>query len=126
MSSKWLLILSLLILVFFTVNLTRAIINRQDLLSDINVLQEEIDGLESRSQELVSLIEYFKTIDFVETEARTKLNLKKPGETIIIVPEEEMAESEAGNKSAESILITAEVKDINNIHRWWNYFFGIN
>lgn len=125
-SSKLLLILSLLVLVFFTINLTKAIINRQDLMGEINLLQEEIDSLESSNHELTSLIEYFKTIDFVETEARTKLNLRKPGEKIIIVPKEGTLETASDKELNKPKLIMTEIKDIPNIKRWWNYFFEVN
>ena len=126
LSSKLLLIISLLILIFFTLNLTREILNRRDLQQEIKLLKDELDGLKGRNQELATLIEYFKTIDFVETEARTKLNLRKPGENIIIVPAEQSSAETLASAAEGQILITAEVKDISNFQRWWNYFFEIN
>jgi len=126
LKSKILLIISLLVLLFFTVNLSREIINRRDLQGEISALQEKIDGLKSRNTELVGLIEYFKTPDFVETEARTKLNLKKPGETIIIVPEPGELKDENKNITNEPAFITATVvKEISNPQKWWNYFLEV-
>ena len=119
------LIISVLILVFFSINLFKAIINRRELLGDIKSLEIEIKSLESRNQELVGLIEYFKTIDFVETEARTKLNLRKPGEKIIIVPPASVTSAVGKNTSNEPVFISAEIKEMNNWQKWWNYFFSI-
>lgn len=124
--SKLLLILSLLVLIFFTVSLTRTIISRQDLLREISGLEQEISGLESRNKELAGLIEYFKTMDFVETEARTKLNLRKPGEKIIVVPSEETLKNQENQAKENSIIINSQTRDENNFKRWWNYFFKIN
>ena len=124
LSSKVLLLVSLFILIFFSINLSREIINRRDLQKDIDKLQTEINNLESRNTELASLIEYFKSMDFVEEVARTKLNLRKPGEHIIIVPEEQVEES--GLTKQLTSLIKTEIKTVSNPKRWWSYFFNLN
>lgn len=126
-SSKWLLLASLFILIFFSVNLVREFLNRRDLDKDINVLQEQINSLEGKNQELAGLIDYFKSLDFVEKEARTKLNLRKPGEQIIIVPKPETATASnpdflTGNAFS---LAVSEIKSLTNPERWWQYFFKI-
>ncbi|OGY89537.1 MAG: hypothetical protein A2927_00880 [Candidatus Komeilibacteria bacterium RIFCSPLOWO2_01_FULL_45_10] len=125
LGSKILFLVSLFILIFFSVNLTREIINRRDLEKDIKKLEEEMGGLAARNQELGGLIEYFKTMDFVEEEARTKLNLRKPGEQIIIVPPEPLA-GEPFLVSPLASLSGSEAKPSSNWERWLNYFFKIN
>src|SRR3989338_5352459 len=122
-SSKVLFFVSLFILIFFSVNLTKEVINRKDLQQDVDKLEAEINGLESRNKELSDLIGYFKSLDFVEEEARTKLNLRKPGENIIIVPEE--AGVIAGTNQDYSTILEAEVEILSNAQKWWNYFFKI-
>jgi len=126
-SSKWLLLASLFILVFFSVNLVREFVNRRDLDKDINVLEEQINSLESKNQELAGLIDYFKSLDFVEKEARTKLNLRKPGEQIIIVPKPETASSASPALLTDNVssIVTPETKTLTNPERWWQYFFKI-
>lgn len=124
LSSKILLFASLFILIFFSVNLVREIINRHDLQQEIDKLQGQINSLESSNKELIGLIEYFKTMDFVEKEARTKLNLRKPGEQIIIVPEEG-----AKSQILPEQLITlpsSQIKSQPSPINWWNYFFNQN
>ena len=126
-SSKILLIISLITLIFFSTNLVKEIINRRDLKKDVRSLEEEINRLESRNNELSQLIGYFESLDFVEKEARTKLNLRKPGEKIIIVGDEE---SEANTvqpiEQDISNYITNEIVSLSNPERWWNYFFKVN
>lgn len=122
LGSKILFLVSLFILIFFSVNLAREIINRRDLEKEVEQLKANMSGLAERNQELGGLIEYFKTTDFVEEEARTKLNLRKPGEHIIIVPEETKA---GGQSDREPIanLSAGEIKTFSNPERWFNYFF---
>ena len=127
LSSKILLILSLVILIFFSTNLVKQVINRRDLQKEVSALEEEINRLQGRNQELDSLIGYFESLDFVEKEARTKLNLRKPGEQIIIV-EEEPAESRLTEsvKDVPVDLVSGEIVILTNAEKWWNYFFIVN
>ena len=122
LSSKILLILSLVILIFFSTNLVKQVINRRDLQKEVSALEGEINRLQGRNQELDSLIGYF-----VEKEARTKLNLRKPGEQIIIV-EEEPAESRLTEtvKDVPVDLVSGEIVILTNAEKWWNYFFKVN
>jgi len=124
LSSKILFLLALFILVFFSVNLVKEVVNKRDLQQDIDKLQAEINSLENRNEELSGLIDYFNSMDFVETEARIKLNLKKPGESIIIVPEEENINNYQDGSSLNRQLISQSVKDLSNPLKWRKYFFS--
>jgi cell division protein FtsB len=127
LSSKILLIISLLLLVFFSVNLMKEIINRQDLKREIGSLQGEIDTLEQKNREMTDLLQYFNTTDFVEKEARTKLNLRKPGEKIIIVPGQSNSSSTNNSLSAaNNVMVDNNDYGVPNPEKWWNYFFAIN
>ena len=55
-TSRILFFASLLILVFFSINLTKQIINRRDLQKDVDKLQNQIDSLQSKNQELAGLL----------------------------------------------------------------------
>ncbi len=124
MASKALFLVSMGILLFFSVNSAREIINRRDLEKEIRGLEEQISGLSGRNQELGGLIDYFKTNDFVEEVARTKLNLKKEGEKIIIVPEEKERSGQPGDQEFVAVLQEQIKHDYQpNPVKWWNYFF---
>ncbi len=125
LTSKILLLFSLFILIFFSVNLVREIINRRDLNREIAKLEGQINSLTGRNSDLNSLIEYFKTNDFVEKEARTKLNLRKPGEKIIIVPEDASSSLGAGLGNLNQTVELGQPVDAAeaNYLKWWHYFF---
>lgn len=124
MGSKVLFLASLLVLLFFSINLVSQIINRRELEGEIAVYQGQINDLEGKNQQLGSLIDYYKTPDFVEEVARTKLNLKKPGEKIIIVPEN-INDSKMSDKL--SVLAAQNLPDyVPNPVKWWIYFFKTN
>lgn len=123
LASKALFLVSLAVLLFFSVNLAREIFNRRDLEKDITGIKEEIDALSGRNQELSGLIEYYKSADFVEEVARTKLNLKKEGEKIIIVPEEQDRAAGEQSEFAPVMQQRLTLDSRPNPVRWWQYFF---
>ncbi|MDP3998938.1 MAG: septum formation initiator family protein [bacterium] len=65
---------------------------------------------EKRNQELNKKLEFSQSTDFIEKQAREKLGLTKPGETVVI-----MTPQEATSSSAIEIL--------PNWKKWWNLFF---
>ena len=127
LSSKILLVLSVAILIFFSINLFKEFINRQDLTKETDSLQTEINGLQKKNQELSNLINYFQSLDYVEKEARTKLNLRKPGEKIIVVPgsDSSTAPQPQLQPTVDNLAVYSSSDNSNNPSRWWNYFFKI-
>lgn len=120
--SKALFLFSLFVLIFFTFNLTKEIINKRELQKEIGKFKTEIESLASGNQELSELIAKYQSLEFVESEARTKLSLKKTGENILIVPE-------SGTEAANRLLTLADLENDyasreSNPQKWWQYFFN--
>lgn len=49
---------------------------------------EELSGLQHKNVELKKKLEKVQTPEFIEEQARNKLNLAKEGETVVIIPQE--------------------------------------
>ncbi|KKS40303.1 MAG: Cell division protein FtsL [Candidatus Kuenenbacteria bacterium GW2011_GWA2_42_15] len=84
--------------------------------NNMNALEQEIAKLENKNLELTELLGYLKSDDFVEQEAREKLNMRKSGERVMLVPKAENPESLAGAVSGAG--------EIKNWRLWLEYFFG--
>jgi len=130
LSSKILLLVGFIILIFFGVNLTREFLAGEQLDENVDSLKDEMSGLESKNKELNDLIGYLNTTDFIEQEARSKLNLQKPGERIIIVPSSTEAALPVTltDNSVESVKtdeksVDASIVVGSNPNRWLKYFF---
>lgn len=127
LSSKTFLFFALLVLVWLAIIIARATYNRYQFNQEIERLKSEIERTEKRNQELASLIEFFKTESFLEKEAREKLNLKKEGENVVVVPK--MPEGREGSLEIgqENNLVDLEEKkepeEESNIIKWWKYLF---
>jgi cell division protein FtsB len=76
---------------------------RAELNTQIEGLKKEIQALEEKKQELETGISQAKKEEYLEKEAREKLDLKKPGEEVIVVktlpPAENQEEKTAPKKN---------------------------
>ena len=61
---------------------------------EIEVLREEILGLENRNSDLSSLLDSFGDSKNVELEAKRRLNLKKPGEEVAVILRDKNSEEQ--------------------------------
>lgn len=119
--SNIILIICVFLIIFLSSNLIRDYLNKKQLNKEVTKLQEGIKNLIEKNNQLTNLIDYFKSSDYLEEEARMKLNKKKPGEEIIIIPD-------AFNQRVTSTLITLtkdqNKNNLNNFKKWWQYFFA--
>lgn len=90
-------------------------------------MQQEIDSLEGRAaslqeknDKLAEATERFGSTAVIEREARLKLNLQKPGETVVVVRETaKLQDSEDPAGPAPE----GESRGGTNPSKWWHYFF---
>lgn len=102
------------IALFFSIG--KNFVKGYEMKKDISLLEDEVKRLEGRNKDLYSLIDFVNTNSFAEEEARLKLGLAKPGESVIVIPENKAANSQIGDK----VNMVAEE---SNTRLWWNYFF---
>lgn len=77
-----------LVLVWLVGGTVREVSRAREAQKELEGLKQEITELEGKNSELRALIGYFGNSDYIEQEARSRLNLKKPGEGVIILVEE--------------------------------------
>ncbi|MFH0905416.1 MAG: septum formation initiator family protein [bacterium] len=86
-------------------------------------LREQNAELKLHNQYLQNLIAYRKTDSFRDKEARSKLNYQKPGETVLIIPEENTDRFTQGNITDQT-KTSALKREPANPEKWWNFIFG--
>ncbi len=134
LGSKLFLFLITLALIAVVVNVGRESYRKYQLTQEINQLKLEIERLEGRNNQLSDLMGYFKEEPYLEKEARLKLNLKKPGEKVIILSDKSdeqidsepligESESQEGNPTPLIASLVQSSKVIANYWKWWEYFF---
>ena len=121
--SKWFILIVFIIIVFFSVSAVRDYYSQEDLRQDMETLKSQMSEFETEQYDLIETLAQVQSEDFVETEARTKLNLRKPGEHVIIVSDNEDIQrfnEQAGELGIKSLLDEPE----SNASQWWQYFFS--
>lgn len=82
---------------------------------EIRGLDRQVTELQQKNHEVSQMIQYFKTTEYKERQARSLLNLQKPGEFAVALPVQE--DQNAGTAD------DTETKKETNLKKWWNYFF---
>ncbi len=108
---------ALLVLLLTVYLVGREVNKKYQIRREIQSLQTDIQEHQSKNEELLKLIDYLKTREYQERQARTLLNLQKPGEFAVALPPqpEEQLEAQAGRPET-------DLK--SNLRLWWDYFFG--
>ncbi len=127
MSREFMLNLLLAGLLVFAVSSNIQLIVRNHQLNEILSTKKAITAKQEMSnKKLKSLIAYYQTPSFQEVEARRRLGLKKPDETVYtikgLVNNTDQSSSLSDNLY-QDISPTAPVPQ-TNIQQWWQYFFG--
>lgn len=137
LSSQLFLLAMVIILSLITWQLVKVTYHKFELERELKPLQAEIQRLEHKKENLAKLFDYFKTDTFIEKEARSKLNLKKEGEQVVIVVPKEGKKQASDKISAlkesqaklEASLPQAEPSSPqdhtqSNPYLWWKYLFN--
>ena len=115
LGSRLFLVVLLLIAVFIALSFARAYYTDYTVRQEISRLEREIDQLETKKIESLEILDYVATDTFVEDTARTELNLKRPGEHVVIVQDLDLGSQ--GDETTEK-----DIQGLNNPAKWWYYF----
>ncbi len=92
---------------------------------EVSALERQAKDIALENQTLEERITYFSTREFREQEARQKLGLKKPEETVVAIKEEgEQENSNTDDHSSNQLMQAKEEKP--NFQKWWALFFSKN
>lgn len=96
----------------------RVALERVALASATRRVQREIAQLSAEQATLETLVARLKSPQALEADARLRLNVAKPGETLVILPEPKIESA----TSAGAELVSDAHRSM--LLRWFSYFFG--
>jgi cell division protein FtsB len=105
----------LTLLLFAINNLAHSIYSTWEKQDLILKAQQDLEAAKLENQELRKDLAFVRKPEFVETEARDKLLLAKPGEGIIVIP--------TNGVIATPSVIPTPPDTRPNYQRWWEVFF---
>lgn len=117
--SKVLIVIEIAIVLFLIVAVGQEVVRRKSVQEEVSRLELQIEQLESQNVHLAETLKEMTSENYIEKEARRKLDLQKKGETVILVPHEE----------TDTVLVSKDSQDSSeakpaNPSQWWSYFFG--
>lgn len=115
-------IIALIVIGFIAAQTIHVISRNYQLQQEVDNLREEISLLELQNQELEYQIAYYQTDAFADREARDKLGLQAPGETVVIFPDKV-----PGNAEIKHGTTTEELPqpDVSNFEQWMYFLFDV-
>ena len=101
MLRKIILIAGGIFVLFFAYNLITQISDAVSSSERLSQQAETVYKLEAKNKELRKKLSKIQSPQFIEQQARDKLGMSKPGETIIIIPQEKLKQILGASSSAE-------------------------
>jgi cell division protein FtsB len=114
LTSKLALVVVLILVILIGYSIIKEKKNQQQTVDAIASLKQEIQTFENRNLELVEMVKYLRSNQFIEKEARQKLGLQQPGEKVVIIP--------ALDQGQVAGAVTRALSQPNYV-KWWKYFF---
>ena len=102
----------IVLLIFSFIKVSKEVLLRYEINKEISALDTKLNSLEEKTEKMNNLITYLQTDEYIEEEARLKLNLSKPGEKQINLTARPSSSSEIEEKDPRT-----------NINKWFDYFF---
>lgn len=104
--------------------LTGEFLRNRDMQKEIDRLDSQAKQMERQNLRLEDLGRRFSSDAMLEREARTKLNLQKPGEQAVVVRDAGAISADGGASSGVDDSASGRSGDVlGNASKWWHYFF---
>ncbi len=130
---RYLSAVNVLLILLIMLSFGREMVRRKDIDGQIHTLQKQAQEMQTQNIALTELHDAVQTESYIEREARLKLGLKKPGESVVILKGEgdRGDKSNKGNRGGDStdplgIIVEGSggQKQFANSTKWWYYFFN--
>ena len=119
---KFFFVFCLLLLAVLIFGAGREYLKRKEIDREIAELEKELAGFNVKNKGFLDSLKLYESGFFIEQEARTKLNYKKPGEKVVVIPgaEKSLKAGEGAEKTEAAAAVAGAWK---NAGEWWEYFF---
>ena len=122
-NQKFLVLAGVITIILISIPLAKNISQRYEIDQEIKEMEREIAELESRNRSLSGVISYLESDRFIEEQARLQMGLKKHGEEVAVIKENEGAGEFLMNEYGGSDGNINSNGQISNPRKWWRYFF---
>ena len=119
LNSKLFTSLAVVIVLWLTISSVNVNLQREKVNREVKNVESKITEVQDDINYLNKFLAYFHTPDFLEKEARLKLNYKDPGEEVVFIYKDKNVKNEP-----ESISFIELLEKIPNYKKWALYLLG--
>lgn len=105
MKKKALIAIIILTSVFIAYNLLNQIFNALKSEERLSDAAQSLYNLEVKNKQLKQKLEEISSKEFIEEQARNKLNLGRKGETVVIIPDQKLKQVMGASNSAQEVRL---------------------
>ncbi|MEK7452862.1 MAG: septum formation initiator family protein [Patescibacteria group bacterium] len=122
-NSKLILGISIFIFIVLSIYAYNAFYKKYQIKKEISTLDARIDNMLNKKEELKDFKNILTNNEYIEREARIKLNLKKNGENVVVLVDRPYDDN---SRSFQEINISKEpkVSSGENVRKWVEVIFG--
>jgi len=114
-SQRFIAIVLLVFLVIIILPLIRTYRQHKAVQEEIRAVQNKINSYQAQDEKFQQMLTYLKSDQYSIDQARLNLNMKKPGEGVVVVDKQQNMVT--STTAATSSQVTG------NLIKWWRYFF---
>lgn len=124
-SQKFITLVGLAAILLISFPFAKNLVKQYRINKEISDLKQEISELENKSGDLKNFVSYLESDQFAEEQARLNLNLKKPGENLMVIKTDTASSSNQGNPifNIPGYKKEEPPRKASNPEKWLNYFF---
>lgn len=108
--------------VYLIISLTQSIYSLTSKNDELEKANQKVEAELRKNSQLISQLSQSSDKKFIEQQAREKLGMSKPGETIVVVPEGAVSQI-ASISASLSASFYDRGDETPNWQKWWNLFF---
>ncbi|PJA46269.1 hypothetical protein CO174_00480 [Candidatus Uhrbacteria bacterium CG_4_9_14_3_um_filter_50_9] len=127
---KWrfLFVVNLVVVLFLSLSLGREVVRHKTIQNEIQFMEAQAQTLAAANIEMSLLQSALQSESYIEREARLKLGMQLPGETVIVVQEQDTGTRTVAGDAADPFNLIIDEDDqfiqFANRTKWWYYFFN--
>jgi cell division protein FtsB len=111
-------------IIFFSIPTLKEMRRSNAIEMEIENLREEAVRISADNSFLADQVKYLRSDHYKERLAKDKLNLRNPGEQVVIVQPSTRGDDISQNEEENTGEIGSDiVGNISNFQKWWRYFF---
>jgi len=112
-----------IILIFIATAIYKETSQKKQIQAEINKLRDEASRINKENSVIQEKIAYFESTDYMEKEAKDKLNLQSPDEQVIVVKPSSAKNIVAIKENRTGAAADPRLPEVANNVKWWTYFF---